>query len=501
MKKVIYRFLGCMLFCFVIMTQRAEASETEFKDEWKNGIVEVNAGVTDSEGEFHTLKHASGFLITNNEQDTYIITTRSTVSISNEEKNGWMQENGIADEMSNYSVNTSIRVVVKGDVSSEVTIVNQSENENFVILKSESVIQEKDCLKIGNSDELKGDEIVYSLGFPEQFSENSNAKYTKDEVAVQKGKISNLSLGTNDVDTIMHYSTIDTGELGGPLLDQNGYVIGLNQKIDGENAGVYALPIRNIKDILDSYGIEYGSEELDQAYENLQNLCDKGNQMLGERYKKKSLTDIKTELEAAQSVLESNTYDMEEITSEADKLEGVLDQAVPKMEEIYIVIIGLGGVIAAIAIYLLIISVKEKKLIDGNLQNSSTKPQKENIQYHHNQNMKQKQEERRTEKISSNKRKEAFLQRVTTGERIIFEEESLIIGKSANHADYAIQGNKTISRVHAKIQKVGEYYVIADMDSSNGTFVNGKRISGNGTRLRNQDKVRLSNEEFVFKEI
>ena len=77
----------------------------------------------------------------------------------------------------------------------------------------------------------------------------------------------------------------------------------------------------------------------------------------------------------------------------------------------------------------------------------------------------------------------------------------LTLGKSVNQADYVIQGNKTISRVHAEIRKIGEGYQIIDRASSNGTFVNGKRVSQEGIKLRNQDKIRLSNEEFIFKEM
>lgn len=493
MKKIIYRIWGFVLLLCVLKVQSVTAAEVN--NEWKNGIVEINAGVTDADGKFHVLKHASGFLVTNSEQNTYIITIRSAVTVSTEEKDNWVKKSGLSEETSNYGMNTSIRVIVKGDVSSEVTIVNQSENEDFAILKSESVIQEKSCLKIGNTDETKRGDIVYSLGFPEKLTENSNAQYTQEEVSVQEGKIDTLSSEEAGVNYITHQSEIDAGEMGGPVLDKTGYVIGLNQKNKDEDSVAYALPITSIKDVLDSYGIEYESKELDQAYEQLQKLYDKGTKMLGERYQKKSLTEIQAELDAAKSVLESDTYKVDAVTSEIDKMETVITHAVPKTNQIYLVMGGLAGVILLLVICLIIISLKERKLSSENKEKGLVE------QPVHFQDEVQQPKVRAGEKVSFTQQKKAVLQRLSTGEEIILGEGRLTIGKSSNQADFAVLGNKTISRLHAEIQKTEDGYEILDMGSSNGTFVNGKRISGNGTKLQDKDKVRLSNEEFLFKEM
>lgn len=502
MRKYFYRILGCVMLLCMLMGGKAEAAEKKVDIEWKNGIVEINAGVTDSNGEFHVLKHASGFLITNSEQNTYIITTRSAVLISGEEKSNWMQENGYSEE-SNYGMNTAIHVVIKGDVSSAVTIVNQSENEDFVILKSESVIQEKSCFKIGSNREHHVGDTVYSLGFSDFLGENERFMYTKEDVSVQEGK-----LETEGSNYITHQSVMDIGELGGPVVDEDGYVIGLNQKID-EDLKVYALPIENIKDILDSYGITYGSQELDRAYERLQELWNQGTQMLQERYQKKSLTEIRNELEIAKSVLESNTKQVETVKNEINNLETVINQAVPKMAKINLMMIGSAGIILIMMVFLVVLCVKEKRLMTESLVKTSTEQFREqNWEYkkeisnqYRGSNENLQSVVRRNERDSYVHMRMAVLQRVSNGEQILLERENLTIGKSANQVDYVIQGNKTISRVHVTIRKVGEDYEIMDMNSSNGTFVNGRRISGDAIKLKDQDKVRLSDEEFIFKMI
>lgn len=70
------------------------------------------------------------------------------------------------------------------------------------------------------------------------------------------------------------------------------------------------------------------------------------------------------------------------------------------------------------------------------------------------------------------------------------------IGKAS--ASYIV-ANPTVSRLHATIIQQSDGYYIIDEESSNGTYVNGKRLVPKmPEKLRNQDKLLLSDEEFVF---
>ncbi|MBQ7564051.1 MAG: FHA domain-containing protein [Lachnospiraceae bacterium] len=72
-----------------------------------------------------------------------------------------------------------------------------------------------------------------------------------------------------------------------------------------------------------------------------------------------------------------------------------------------------------------------------------------------------------------------------------------VIGKSAE-ADIVIE-KRAVSRRHAKIlRREGEYY-LADLDSTNGTFLNGVRLVGNERAvLKSGDEVRFADEIFYF---
>ncbi|MBO4506346.1 MAG: FHA domain-containing protein [Lachnospiraceae bacterium] len=66
------------------------------------------------------------------------------------------------------------------------------------------------------------------------------------------------------------------------------------------------------------------------------------------------------------------------------------------------------------------------------------------------------------------------------------------VGKDPNTADYVL--NKAgVSRYHMKIDKEGDRYTIADLGSTNGTYVNGKRLeSYKPQAVRRGDEIRIA---------
>ncbi|MCA9078846.1 MAG: FHA domain-containing protein [Planctomycetaceae bacterium] len=63
-------------------------------------------------------------------------------------------------------------------------------------------------------------------------------------------------------------------------------------------------------------------------------------------------------------------------------------------------------------------------------------------------------------------------------------------------ADYKISSLQ-VSGLHAEFVQVGIRLFVRDMNSTNGTYVNGKRIDNRDYALRDHDRVRLSNVEFI----
>ena len=48
--------------------------------------------------------------------------------------------------------------------------------------------------------------------------------------------------------------------------------------------------------------------------------------------------------------------------------------------------------------------------------------------------------------------------------------------------DYAIN-SRNVSRFHAKLEKEGDQFYLMDLNSTNGTFINGKRLGSNEREL------------------
>lgn len=80
---------------------------------------------------------------------------------------------------------------------------------------------------------------------------------------------------------------------------------------------------------------------------------------------------------------------------------------------------------------------------------------------------------------------------------IIIDKEEFIIGKQEGTVDYRLEISNAVSRVHCKVITVDDAVYVEDMGSSNGTFVNGKRLQkGERAPLNLGDKLMIANQEF-----
>ena len=74
-----------------------------------------------------------------------------------------------------------------------------------------------------------------------------------------------------------------------------------------------------------------------------------------------------------------------------------------------------------------------------------------------------------------------------------FAKESMGIGRSEQN-DIVID-NLAVSGFHARIDKIGDTYILTDLQSTNGTFVNDKKVVSH--KLQHRDKVMIG-KHFLF---
>ncbi|WP_226679100.1 FHA domain-containing protein [Mesobacillus jeotgali] len=92
-----------------------------------------------------------------------------------------------------------------------------------------------------------------------------------------------------------------------------------------------------------------------------------------------------------------------------------------------------------------------------------------------------------------------FLLAVSKNEKITIAKDFFKIGRDPMRADFASE-NKVIGRVHAHVIVSNGEYFLEDNHSTNGSFVNGVKVSPKEkVKIKHEDKIKLANEEFVFR--
>ncbi len=82
--------------------------------------------------------------------------------------------------------------------------------------------------------------------------------------------------------------------------------------------------------------------------------------------------------------------------------------------------------------------------------------------------------------------------------KIFVTKPEFVLGRLRGQVDYELTG-ASISKVHAEIISKNGYFYIKDLNSSNGTYINSKKIKSNFEyEIKNKDTVRFANSEFEF---
>lgn len=92
-----------------------------------------------------------------------------------------------------------------------------------------------------------------------------------------------------------------------------------------------------------------------------------------------------------------------------------------------------------------------------------------------------------------------YLIRRRTGEKVVIDRSPFRVGKERNQCDYCVPDNSAVSRNHADIFRENGACYIQDNSSTNGTYINGRRIASyQKMKLENEVQLRLANEDFLF---
>ena len=455
----------------------------------KSGVVQVNTVFVDDNSEKHIVCGGTGFIVGAEDGTEYVITCNHFINPDTELKEDAFKYYEISNKDDAWSkITLTAEVVIEEDVVLTATVVNTSDELDLVVLELPQPINTRKPLTFLTSENYdvstlpyKVTDSVYAMGFPAAVSYDSENQYYLDsQVAMVSGNIVNI-LSKDGIQIIESNLAIDDNNIGGPLVNENGYVIGMN--ISAQD-GMYACSLDSTKivKILDGLGVEYSkvyevpkekepekpTEKVVVVKENtipiwlivticatvvavvagivtiiIVKLKHKGNSEPAKKKKKKKIED--------------------------DEKNEAITKYVDKTQENTIRSLGISSE-----------NGSDTMLLQANSNSSETTVLN-------------------VSNSMSEKLKIGTLIRLKTGEKIDINKSYFMLGKDNLHVDYCIKDNGTVSRQHAIIRQAKEGIYLEDNNSTNGTWLNGKKVTyGRAELLRNGDLIKISNEEFEY---
>ena len=558
------RVIGCVVvlaitLCMLLsMTIPAAATEDEVRSV-ADGVLYFGI---EYDGKF--TGHGSCFLIN---EDT-IITANHCVHSTKQEADFYGVSQKVLDKKMTFTV------TIARDFSIPAKLLNASENMDFAILKLSQPLKNRTFLKLRDSKTVKAAEVAYSVGFPgSKDSVADTAKYyNTNDIIIESGTV-NRAQYTEDVRVrssiyspfTFHFvgdviqltaGTASQGNSGGPMVDQNGNVIGVvsfgKTSTDGSS---YASAISQVTEVLDSIGISYTPapspgpnptpESTPVTLETLQSSIDSAKSYNSSDYTSESYAALQEAITAAEKVVadkdeaaveEANT-NLQSAISGLKLVQQNKDEKSdpePKTGTNWVlvgVIIGVVALVIIVVVVLVVVMGKKKNDDVPPAAPTGFTPAQQPAFPQNNYNPPHVPAQTsgtsvvvtpdmgettvlsgdagETTVLSGDAGETTVLSqqvnggtlvRLSNNESIPINYSGFTIGKKRREVDYCIGDNTNISRTHAKfIVRDGVTYIV-DNKSTNGTFVNNSTVRpGDEVALNDGDTIMLADEKFEFK--
>jgi len=83
-------------------------------------------------------------------------------------------------------------------------------------------------------------------------------------------------------------------------------------------------------------------------------------------------------------------------------------------------------------------------------------------------------------------------------QQLPFKGPAAVIGRNRNSCEIVLD-DSIVSRQHARIELERDRFYISDLNSVNGTFVNGVQVARQ--ELRDRDEIRVGNTNLIFMQV
>ncbi len=553
MKTVCKRATALLMVALLALALSVTAFATSVEDD-KDGVLLVRVLLVDTDkGIEVAVQGGSGFLI----NESTLLTCYHVSHLEEDTAQTLMETYGY-DTLTDLERHLTVRVYYQADMFMTATEIAGSESIDFSALQLNKAIYNHEILQL-RTDLVANQESVYALGFPDSVTQVEDAtaySFTASSVTSTPGAVSNNQSTVGGVSFIAHSANITSGSSGGPLVDADGAVVGINRHTDTATESYYwAVGILQVMDVLDTNGITYTSYPVidptptpdpSPDYTQLNSLISQAEAYNEADYTAESYTALKSALTAAYSA-QSSSETQEEVDSAAADLQSAINGLVsasvePTDSEItdtgnsndedennnlmFILIIVAVVVVIIIAVVVILLLTRRKKtppidqmsMNDGGFTPPPVTPAPGGYNQvpptdPYNQVPTQAPAAPPTDVLTPgttvlNQTQEttvlaqppyAALTRKSNQQKVQISGDSFIIGRDRSSVDFLVEGNSSVGRTHAKIVRNDGAVTVVDMGSVNGTFVNGVKANTNTpVPLKNGDKLTLADEEFTF---
>ena len=532
--KVLRRCLSLILALSLVMAMSisafaSEGAKNEAVRDDRTGVVQVNVVYTGDDGERYVIQTGTGFMI----NELSVVTCNHVTQLDDETMEEAEERFGVDEQKLRKGL--SIRISVIRDVSIGAKIDKQSVEMDFAVLKMDDKLAGCKSLPLRNSETLVQLEDCYALGFPTitTFSQDG-VKLTSDDVTITDGKVSKVST-IKGVEYVVNTASVTSGNSGGPLVDEDGNVVGIIQgkQTDGmSDSYSYAIASNALIETLDKFAVTYTKPgeipdpgpitdpnppqtETGADKTQLNATISQAEGMDLKSYTKESAQDLTSALESAKKVAADDTATQTAVDDAASKLNNAIANLQEAKPAFPMWLIGLIAVaVIAIIIIIILMSRNSRKPAPRRPQPMPQPAPIPPVQPQNNvppvypggagTGVLGRAEDTTVLSGGSNETTVlsadfGTLTRISTGEKININKERFVIGRERGRVDYCISDNTAVGRTHAIIVNRGGSAYVIDQNSRNCTYVNDVRAGANQeVKIKSGDKITFADEAFTY---
>ena len=546
MKQSFKKLLSILMALTVMVSMSVPVMANDKVNEAKLGVFRVNTyahavRATDFEGKEILANEVlgawtgSGFLI----NDTTLI-TNAHVADETMVLQGLMGSEYDPSIDDYYELNVTI--TIDGDVEVGAEVIQRSQEKDFAVLKLDQAIVGAKPLTLASESYLNevkniGQAPISVIGYPGRIGLLAEFSGEDPSISVHGSNISSfqqINVTGKNVELILHNADTSGGNSGGPVVTNDGVVVGVETyelKVDDNVGDSGAICISELTPALTKLGIEFNSsgggasvtpdnskepdveEPVEVNKSNLQSAIKDAKNVDAAAYTEESYVALSEALENAEDVNGKSDATQSEVDNAVGDIRAAKTGLAEAKSNMMLYIIIAAVVVVAVVVVLIVVMASKKKKKAAQPAAPATPvapPVATPIPVARPIPTPQAappQGSADTTVLNTGSadttvlRGQSFgvLTRIKTGEKISINTQKFIIGKEKAKVNYCIEGNTAISRSHAALIVKGSAIFIADLGTTNGTVVDGKRIPPNvEVSLKPGSKILIGEEDFIF---